>query len=313
MLAQQTAPIGVLFLAHGAPTNTDDIPAYLNKIRAPRPTPQALIDNTIDKYNKIGGASPLLCHTMDQVDAVAKRLGDQFRCYLGMRYWTPWIDDAIKQMHEEGITRAVSIVLAPQYSELSVAKYHKLVDLALEKYSANIEFSQITQYYDHPTLIQALAQRLQDALNTYWRPAEHAKVHIIFSAHSLPKRATEGNNTYVEQTQGTACLVAKAAGLTDERWSFSFAHAGYGTLEWLGPDYSELLPQLAARGIKDVVTQSVGFVSDHGETLYDIDIEAQAIADELGVKFHRAAALNADPTYILALLELIADHAKRWL
>jgi len=204
----------------------------------------------------------------------------------------------------------VSIVLAPHYSKLSVAKYQAKIATGLEMYRGDIKFEHIASYHDAPKYIQALANRVHDGLSR-WPQAEQDDVHVIFSAHSLPVRIMKMGDPYDSQMQETAKLVAEKAGLPDEQWSWSYQSAGRSPEPWLGPQLEEYVPELAAKGIKNMISIPVGFVSDHVEILFDIDIEAQAAAKENGVRLERPPALNDDPLYIETLVALIEGAGAR--
>jgi protoporphyrin/coproporphyrin ferrochelatase len=301
--------IGVLVMAYGGPSSLGEIPGYLADIRHGRPTPRAVLDEITGNYRAIGGGSPLLAESQRQVDALAAELGGDFRCYLGMRHWSPWIEEVVGTMVEDGIARAVSLVLAPQFSALSVAKYQQKIADGLELSRGRIHFEHVASYHDAPGLVAAFASRVQDGL-AHWSEAERDRVHVVFSAHSLPERVLAAGDPYGEQCLETAALVAAAAGLTAERWSWAYQSAGRTPEPWAGPDLGERLEVLAARSVRDVVSVPIGFVSDHVELLFDIDVRAAETASRLGIRLERPPALNADPVFIGALAELVRAHAE---
>lgn len=306
-------PIGVLIMAYGGPASLDEIPGYLADIRHGRPTTPSVLEEITNNYRQIGGKSPLLDFTRQQVTAVQDQLDpEQFKVYLGMRHWSPWIEEVVGQMVDDGITHAIALVLAPHYSKMSVAKYHAKIADGLEMYRGDIEFQYIDSYHDAPKLIQALANRVQEGLSQ-WPEAERDNVHVIFSAHSLPVRIMKMGDPYDSQLRETARLVAEKAGLPDAQWSWSYQSAGRSPEPWLGPQLEEYIPELAAKGIKNMVSIPVGFVCDHVEILFDIDIEAQAVAKEKGVRLVRPSALNTDPLFIETLVDLIQGRAANWL
>lgn len=296
-------------MAYGGPASLDEIPGYLADIRSGRPTPRAVLDEITESYRAIGGASPLLEVTRRQVDALAAALGDEYRCYLGMRHWSPWIEEVVGQMVEDGIDRAVSLVLAPHFSALSVAKYQQKVADGLELYHGRIDFDHVASYHDAPGLVAAFAARVEEGL-ARWPAAERVRVHVIFSAHSLPQRVLDAGDPYGEQCLETARLVAEQAGLPDDRWSWAYQSAGRTPEPWAGPDLGEQLEELAGRGVRDVVSVPVGFVSDHVELLFDVDRRAAEIAAGLGMRLERPPALNDDPVFIAALAELVRAKAQ---
>lgn len=306
-------PIGVLIMAYGGPNSLNEIPGYLSDIRTGRPTTPAVLEEITHNYQQIGGKSPLLAFSTRQVEAVAAQLDPAcFKCYLGMRHWSPWIEEVVGQMVADDITHAVSLVLAPHYSKLSIAKYQEKIADGLEMYRGQIAFAHVQSYHDAPLYIEALANRVYDGLNR-WPVGERAAVHVVFSAHSLPTRILKMGDPYDQQLRETAQLVAQRAGLAPDRWSWSYQSAGRSPEPWLGPQLEEYIPELAARGIKNIVSLPIGFVSDHVEILYDIDIKAQGVARELGMRLERPPALNDDPLFIKTLVDVIQARAAHWL
>ena len=305
-------PVGVLVMAYGGPASLDEIPGYLADIRSGRPTPRHVLEEITENYRAIGGSSPLLEVTRRQVDAIEDRLGEGYRCYLGMRHWAPWIEEVVRDMVEDGVTHAVSLVLAPHFSAMSVARYQQKVADGLELCRGRIDFEQVPSYHDAPGLIEAFAARVADGL-TRWPEAEREHVHVVFSAHSLPERVLSTGDPYDAQCRETAKLVAERAGLPAERWSWSYQSAGRTPEPWAGPDLGGHLEALAARGVLDVVCVPVGFVSDHVEILFDIDHRARSIAGGLGMRLERPPALNDDPVFIEALADLVRERAADWL
>jgi protoporphyrin/coproporphyrin ferrochelatase len=303
-----TSPVGVLVMAYGGPESLAEIPGYLADIRAGRPTSRAIVEEITENYRAIGGRSPLLEITRRQVDALAAALGPEYRCYLGMRHWSPWIEEVVGEMVEDGIERAIGLVLAPQFSALSVARYQQRVADGLELYRGEIEFEHVPSYHDAPGLIEAFASRVEDGL-ARWPEDERERVHVVFSAHSIPQRVLAEGDPYGEQCLDTARLVAERAGLTDDRWSWSYQSAGRMLEPWAGPDLGEHLAELAASGVRDVIAVPVGFVSDHVELLYDVDVRACAVAERVGIRLERPPALNDDPVFIEALAGLVRERA----
>jgi ferrochelatase len=317
-------------MAYGGPTSLDEMPGYLADIRSGRTTPPDVVAEIMGNYARIGGKSPLPACTQRQADAVTALLNEaattpkspdaapRFVSYVGMRHWAPWIDEQVGRMIDDGITRAVSVVLAPHYSAMSIAKYQgKIADgLAMygDTFGGTIEFAHIDSYHDAPGLIAALAARVQEGLQR-WPAEQRDTVHVVFSAHSLPERILQMGDPYAAQLRETARLVAERAGLAPTQWSWSYQSAGRSPEPWLGPQLREHLASLADRGIRDVISVPVGFVSDHVEILYDIDIDARRVADGLGVRLERPPALNDDPVFVRQLADLVRDRARRagWL
>lgn len=300
--------VGVLVMAYGGPESLEELPGYLADIRSGRTTPRAVLEEITENYRSIGGRSPLLEVTRRQVDALAAELRGDFRCYLGMRHWSPWIEDAVREMVEDGITHAVGLVLAPQFSALSVARYQQRVADGLELARGRIAFEHVPSYHDAPGLVEAFAARVEEGL-ARWPEEERGRVHVVFSAHSLPERVLASGDPYGEQCLETAALVAERAGVPQDRWSWAYQSAGRTPEPWAGPDLVEHLEQLAGRGVRDVVSVPVGFVSDHVEILFDIDVQARETADRLGMRLERPPALNDDSRFVGALAELVRERA----
>jgi len=306
-------PIGLLVMAYGGPESLDDLPGYLADIRRGRPTPRAVLDEIAQNYRSIGGRSPLLEMTRRQANALAARLGrTRFACYIGMRHWAPWIEDAVARMADDGVTHAVSLVLAPHYSRISVGAYQQRVAEGLDMVHGRIDFIHVASYHDVPKVVGALAARVRAGLNL-WSEEERAGVHVVFSAHSLPARILASGDPYAAQCRETARCVAARAELPSGRWSWSYQSAGRSPEPWLGPSLQEHLEALARHGVRHVLSVPVGFVADHVEVLCDIDIQARERARSLGVRLERVTMLNDDPLFIEGLAEIVEAHAADWL
>jgi len=225
-----------------------------------------------------------------------------------MRHWAPWIEDVVGEMAEDAITQAVGLVLAPHFSSMSVARYQQKIADGLELYRARIHFEHVPSYHDAPGLVEAFASRVEGGL-ARWPDEERGRVHVVFSAHSLPRRLLESGDPYGAQCLETARLVAAHAALADDRWSWAYQSAGRTPEPWAGPDIGEHLRELATRGVRDAVSVPVGFVSDHVEVLFDIDRRAAAVARESGIRLERPPALNDDPVFIGTLAELVRAKA----
>lgn len=303
--------IGVLLMAYGGPDSLDDIAEYLLDIRGGRPTSQELIDEITENYRKIGGKSPLLDISRQQAARVAEQLNAEspdnveYKVYLGMRHWTPWIEDVVAEMVADGIEHAVALVLAPHYSQMSIAKYFQKLDAALERHDHPFTYDSITSYHDHPLYIEALAQRVQTGLADM--PDDTL---VIFSAHSLPVRIMEQGDPYDNQLRESARLVAEKVGLSDAQWTFSYQSAGRSPEPWLGPQIEEYVVELAQQGHTNLLSCVVGFVADHVEVLFDIDIEAKTAAEAAGARLERVPSLNDDPRYISTLVDLIRQYER---
>jgi len=300
--------ISVLLMAYGGPDKLEDIPAYLLDVREGRPTSQELIEEISENYHKIGGKSPILELTRQQAAALERELSQtappatRYQIYIGMRHWTPWIKDTVRQMVNDGVEEAIALVLAPHYSSMSIAKYFKRLDEALAEVEKPFRYERIESYHDHPLLIEALSKRVKAGLSP--------DVHVIFSAHSLPVRIIKEGDPYESQLHETAALVAAQVGLAADQWSFCYQSAGRSPEPWLGPQLDEHIEALAAQGKNNLFSVVIGFVCDHVEVLYDIDIRAQEVAQRCGVTLNRAPSLNDDPLFIATLVDLIRSKER---
>ncbi len=301
------APIGILLMAHGGPNKLTDLPGYLANIRSGRTTSKRIIQELTHQYEKIGGFSPLLSHSQKQMEALQNRLNpEEFRCYLGMRYWPPYIEESIEQMCQDGIQKAIAIVLAPQYSTVSVAKYHEHINEGLNLYRAKIEFNLVKDFYREPLFIQAMADRAKQGFNM-WDEKKQDHIFILFTAHSIPERIAKMGDPYPKQVNETANLIAAALNIPREKWGFSYQSAGRSPEPWLGPSLEKSLETLAQKNIRNIMLLPVGFVSDHSETLFDLDINAKQLALNLGISVKRPEALNDSPLFIDALEKIVRD------
>ena len=305
-----SASIGVLLMAYGGPDTLDDVPGYLADIRGGRATSRAIVEEIAEHYRLIGGRSPLLAHSLRQLAALSRRLDSAvYRCYLGMRHWSPWIEEVVAGMAEEGIRQAVGIVLAPHYSSMNTERYFQKIALGQEQYRTSIEFAFVKSYHDAPPLVDALARRVTEGIGR-WPAHERAAVHVVFCAHSLPARVLAEGDPYDSQLRETARQVALRAGLAAAQWSWSYMSAGKSPEPWLGPDLPDHLTALAAKGVRRVLCVPVGFVADHVEVLYDIDIEAQQCARSVRIRLERPPSLNDDPLLIQALADVVVARAR---
>jgi ferrochelatase len=292
--------IGVLVMAYGTPTTPADIEAYYTRIRHGRPPTPELLEELTERYAMLGGVSPLAQRTAAQVDGLAAELELRepgvFDVRFGSKYEPPMIEDTAPGFVADGVSDIIGLVLAPHSSSMSTRQYMDRARAALPE----VNFVEITSWWDHPKFVALIAQRVRDALATI--PAERrATTEVIFSAHSLPEKIVAAGDNYPEQLRDSAALAAEAAGLSS--WGLAWQSAGRTADPWLGPDILEVLRERHASGVTDVVSCPIGFVSDHLEVLFDIDIQAQEVAHAIGLNLVRTVSLNDDP----AFLDLLAD------
>jgi len=306
--------IGVLLMAYGGPTALDQIPAYLADVREGRPPSDELLTEMTHRYEAIGGRSPILELTEAQARGIERELNDEtaassnirYRVYVGMRHWHPYIREVMPRIVSDGVDRLVAAVMAPHYSRMSVGRYMQRVDEALAAADASIPVLQIESWKDEPAFIDAISQRVNQALERF-AESERDDVYILFTAHSLPERILQWNDPYPEELRISVQAVVDQMQL--KRWGFAFQSQGATADPWLGPSVEETLEKLAAEGVKSVLLVPIGFVCDHVEVLYDVDIEHRGQAASLGIRLERTASLNDDPL----LCRAVADAVRRTL
>jgi ferrochelatase len=296
---------GVLIMAYGTPWGPADLEAYYTHIRRGRRPPPELLAELRERYAAIGGRSPLLEITRAQ----ASRLRDALRLaghsdvqvVVGMKHSPPFLEDAAGQLAASGAEHVVGLVLAPHYSRMSVQEYGDRVQAALAARPGGPRFTLVPSWATEPGYVRYLAMAVGDALARLGSAAAGAEV--VFTAHSLPERILAAGDPYPDELRATAEAVAGAAGL--ERWSIAWQSAGRTAEPWIGPDVLEVLPRLAEAGATGVVVCPAGFVADHLEVLYDLDVEAAAEAHALGLPFARTAAPNAHPALAATLAGIV--------
>ena len=274
-------------MAYGSPERAEDVPAYLADILGGRPVRQEAVEELAERYRRIGGASPLNRITEAQRAALEEAAG--LPVYTGMKHWTPRIPEAVGRAVDDGADRLVGLVLAPHYSRISIGGYRERLEQSLDD---RAELTFVESWHDHEPYLDLLAERVRGT-----------DAHVVFTAHSLPERILAEGDPYRDQLVETSRLVAERAGISE--WSFAFQSESPTGEPWLGPDILVELETLHERGVRKVLVAPVGFVSDHLEILWDLDIEAREKAAELGLELDRIESLNADPAFIRALAALV--------
>jgi ferrochelatase len=280
-------------------------------VRGYRPTAPEIIHEVRERYREIGGRSPILEQTKEQAAALEAALntnGQEFKAFVGMKHWHPYIKETLQEMHAQGIDRAVGLVMAPHYSRMSIEGYFERISEA----ESAVEVAPIKDWHLLPGYIDALVSRVCDALERF--PAQvRSQVPVIFSAHSLPERILEWNDPYPTQLQETIEAVMQKLG--DQPHDFAFQSAAISNEPWLGPDVSVLIERYAQQGQKNIISCPIGFVCEHVEVLYDIDIVYQKLAESLRVRLERIEMVHTSPQMISGLAELICNAAKEvnWL
>lgn len=293
----------VLLMAYGTPATLDEVPAYFAHIRDGRPIRAEAVEELRERYRRIGGTSPLRDLTEAQAGGLARLLREQGRevpVAVGMKHAHPFIGDAVADLARAGIQRIAAVALAPHYSKVSIASYFSAAAEASAAHGITVRARE--SWHDHPGLIAALAARVRTALAG---AADPAAVETVFTAHSLPQRILSWGDPYPDQLLQTSALVAASAGTA--QWRFAFQSASRTGEPWLGPDLLDVLRELAAAGRREVLVCPVGFVADHLEVLFDIDVEARELAGALGLRFSRTASLNDGADFLVVLAALAAE------
>ena len=290
------ANTGVLLMAHGTPSSLDEMPEYLRLVRGGRPASPELVAEMQHNYGAIGGRSPLTDITLAQAAALGARLGGGIAVSVGMRNWHPFIKNALGELASSGVRRVIGIPMAPQFSTLSVQKYIDAAEASLQGLPDDLLFEPVRSFHTHPLLIDAFAERLRAA-------APAANELVVFTAHSLPARVIEAGDRYADEVAATARAVAAQTGI--ERYAIAYQSAGRTPEPWIGPDLGALVRERAAAGSRRFLIAPIGFVCDHTEILFDIDVQATACAREEGAALRRTESLNTSPTFIAMLEEIV--------
>jgi ferrochelatase len=299
MTSNKTA---VLLLAHGSPDSPADIPEFMKYITGGRPVPEAVIEEVRHRYSLIG-RSPLTQITLAQGESMQRELG--LPVYVGMRNWKPFVADVVRQLMEDGVEHLLALCLAPQNSSTSVGLYKRAL-FSQMKPEISVQF--LDEWHDYPLLIQAFAEKLEPV----WRKASSdlgSPAPVIFTAHSVPTRTIQAGDPYEQQAKETAELVAKRiSGLAPELHHFAFQSQGMSGGPWLGPTVERVILDLKKQGHQGVIIAPIGFLCDHIEVLYDVDIIFKQFANEQGMRLWRTESLNTSPAFISALVQLASER-----
>ncbi|MGJ7035987.1 ferrochelatase [Anoxybacillus eryuanensis] len=305
--------MGLLVMAYGTPYKEEDLERYYTHIRHGRKPSEEMLADLRERYEAIGGISPLAAITKQQAEKLAERLNEvqddiEFRMYLGLKHIEPFVEDAVRQMYEDGIEEAVSIVLAPHFSTFSVKSYNGRAKEEAARLGGP-KLTCVESWYTEPKFIQYWAERVKETYASMTE-REREKAVLIVSAHSLPEKIIAMGDPYPKQLQETADFIAKEAGVSE--YVTGWQSAGNTPEPWLGPDVQDLTRQLyEEKGYEAFVYVPAGFVADHLEVLYDNDIECKQVTDELGVSYYRPPMPNAHPQFIDALATVVLNHLRK--
>ncbi len=303
-------PTGILLMAYGTPEQPDQVEEYFTHIRGGRAPGADAVASLRRRYDRVGGSTPLLRITEEVRAALESELrnraGRGYRVYAGMKHWHPFIADVMRTMREDGIHRLIAIALAPHYSRISVGGYRSAVDAAQTQLGTPFDTAFVNSWHLQPEFVDLVAEHVRTAHAVFDGGA--TDIVTIFTAHSLPVRIREWDDPYERQLFQSSAAVAKRAGVVD--WRLAWQSAGHTGEPWLEPDILDMLESLRAEGVRRVLQVPIGFVSEHLEILYDIDIEAREHAAKLGMTFARTALPNATPAFVRTLVAVV-DRVER--
>jgi ferrochelatase len=290
-------------MAYGSPNSLDEVGDYLAQVRGGRAPSPDEVEHLKQRYKRVGGRTPLLQITESQAQALEKKLledGARARVSFGMKHWHPFVEDVVEKISLDNPPILIGLALAPHYSKLSIGGYEDSVRGGLARKNSNVQFVMVKSWHTQPSLIRALSTRVSNGVREM--KGSEATI-VLFTAHSLPLRTVSNDDPYRAQLLKTSQLVAKEADVTD--WDFAFQSASGPPGTWLGPSLKEKISELSNKGIRQIVVCPVGFVSDHLEILYDLDVEARDYANSNGIALTRTLSLNDDPMFIGALATVV--------
>jgi protoporphyrin/coproporphyrin ferrochelatase len=305
--------MGLLVMAYGTPYKEEDLERYYTHIRHGRTPTEEMLEDLRGRYEAIGGISPLAKITIDQAKRLEEHLNSlqdeiEFKMYLGLKHIEPFVEDAVEQMHKDGIEEAVSIVLAPHFSTFSVKSYNGRAKETAEKLGGP-SITSVESWYDEPKFISYWVEKVKETFESMSEDERHNAV-LIVSAHSLPERILQSGDPYPHQLEETAKMIAEGAGV--ENYAVGWQSEGNTPDPWLGPDVQDLTRELhKEKGYKTFVYTPVGFVADHLEVLYDNDYECKVVTDEIGASYYRPEMPNAKPEFIDAMADVVLKHLNK--
>jgi protoporphyrin/coproporphyrin ferrochelatase len=300
--------IGVLLMSYGSPNTLDEVEEYYTEIRHGRKPSAEEVANLKERYQSIGGRSPLLEITRRQADALERKLNEEgldARVYVGMKHWEPFIAETMKEIARDPVEKLIAIPLAPHYSKMSIGGYHEAVMKAQAKGGRQFLINLVESWHLQPELLRLWKKLIEDARSEFDGMED---AFVLFTAHSLPERILNEGDPYKQQLYETSSKLAEMATL--QHWGFAFQSAGHTAEKWLGPDIIEELVELRKMEKTRVLVAPIGFVADHLEILYDLDIEAMQRAEQIGVMLKRTRLPNDSPLFIEALASLVKSRSE---
>ncbi|MBX5458202.1 MAG: ferrochelatase [Thermogemmatispora sp.] len=306
--------VGVVLMTYGSPATLDDVETYMTNVRGGRKPEPELVEEFRRRYELIGG-SPLIQITQQQAAALEEELnrrhpaGPRFQVVAGMRFSPPFVADVVPEAAADA-QALIGLIMSPQYSPIIMGGYiQALTEAAARLGRSDLLVKVAEDWHLQPDFIEALAGRVRQALDRF-PPEVRARVPVLFTAHSMPKRVVDGEPGYIAALKETAAAVAERVGLPSERWLFCYQSAGHTPEEWLKPDFADVMPELKAAGHTHVLMAPVQFLADHLEILYDIDVGAREQAEQAGLQFARIESLNVEPHFIAALAAVVEETLR---
>jgi protoporphyrin/coproporphyrin ferrochelatase len=296
----------ILLMAYGSPEKEDDVEPYYTHIRGGRKPTSDEVESLKQKYKAIGGKSPLLQTT----ESVARKLqtelaSQEIQIYVGMKHWHPYIDEAVSQIYRDGVTKLVSLALAPHYSKMSIGSYQDAVRRANEARENKMELAFVDDWYRDAKFLSLWKEKIEDAKCRKFKEVARKEIFFLFTAHSLPERIQSWGDPYRDQLTETKDRIASSLRLISDQYGFAFQSAGHTSEPWLGPDILDKLEELQVKGWKNILVIPIGFVSDHLEILFDIDIEAKQVAKKLDQNLERTDSFNDQDEFIDVLVSVL--------
>ncbi len=304
-----TATHHLMLLAYGGPNTLEDVRPYLLDVRSHRPTSDHIVEEITERYRQIGGRSPILELTSAEAAGIERALnaqageGESWKVWVGMRHWHPFIKDVLADMAGSGVTEAVGLVMAPHYSKMSIGAYFKRVAEA----GSPVRLRQIQSWNLLPGYLDALTERIHDTLAKFPED-ERDQVPVIFTAHSLPERIRTWDDPYERELRETVDALRER--IPDQPWEWAYQSAAMTPDPWLGPDAGEVIARLHGEGVQNVLICPIGFICEHVEILFDIDVEFSQQARGLGIRLERIEMLNDHPLLLNALAAMVRDKVR---
>lgn len=299
----------ILLMAYGSPNKPEEVEPYYTHIRGGRKPSFEEVENLKERYSAIGGKSPLAEITKSTARKLETKLGGEYRVYAGMKHWHPYISEVFDQISQDHISELTAIALAPHYSKMSIGSYQEAARVANSAHGEKINLLFVNQWYKNQVFLASWVERIEKRLHEKLGNVRREEVFVLFTAHSLPERILTWGDPYKNQLIDTANELAKRLSLKDNQYSFAFQSAGHTSEPWLGPDILDRLHELRNSGAVHVLVAPIGFVSDHLEILYDIDIEAVTLSKELGFHLERTESFNDSDDFVNVLASVVRTNA----